>query len=249
MPATLQEALTDSKPLLPLCLWLSSDLYLHSVFVRVFHKPDNIELLCFIFGWLGFNVPRFRHCWSSGRGSCSTMASAVLSHKTVSQLHSGSEFIVNYSTLQVPGSAAFNQHLCSYPGEWDSSMAPTGSFAHGEVVLPPPNALQGEPLPLCNPGDPQTTLPTPGSPPSSPTGTLPSPSGTTLGMAWTFRLCPLLIKTCGIQLLSFSPSVTLGKEFFLCNSVIVRYHSIFLFLSLLLLSLWSLLSPLAASGY
>jgi len=41
-------------------------------------------------------------------------------------------------------------------------MAPTGSFAHGEAVSPPPNALQaGEPLPLCNPGDPQTALPAP----------------------------------------------------------------------------------------
>jgi len=51
------------------------------------------------------------------RVPCCAVASAGLSQKTVTNLHSGSEFMVNYSTQQVPGSAAFNQHLCSYAGE------------------------------------------------------------------------------------------------------------------------------------
>lgn len=62
-----------------------------------------------------------------------------------------------------------------------------GSFAPSEAVLPFPDTLQIGELLVCDPGYPQTTLPTLGSLPSFPTGVLPHIPGMTLVMARTSK--------------------------------------------------------------
>ena len=44
---------------------------------------------------------------------------------------SGSEFMVHGNAHLTPGFALLSQQLCSYAGEWNSSMAPAGSCPQG----------------------------------------------------------------------------------------------------------------------
>lgn len=118
--------------------------------------------------------------------------------------------------------------LFSFAGVQVSSMAPVGLLSperpHGHSQMHSRKRNYSSP---CNPGDPQTMLPSPGSPPFFPTRISPSLPSTTLVMVWTAKLQTLSTaykknlqlkkkKTCSLTPLLL-PGNGFGEEFFLYN--------------------------------
>ena len=114
------------------------------------------------------------------------------------------------------------------------------------------HSKQGNCFALHNPGDPQTTLPSPGSLPSFPTRTPLSPSCTTLAIVWTSKLltlCSIAYKKLTVVSSSPFPSQRFWGKSFPCAIPWVLIHSFSLALSLLFTALFSPKSTLRSSYF
>lgn len=108
-----------------------------------------MALPCFISGtgW----VPKLKileipmggiHADLLAEGLAELQLSRGSSQKSEVRPHSGLEFMARHSRKPAK-THCFSQRLCSYASQWGSSLAPSGSFAPGEVTATPlPNVLQ-----------------------------------------------------------------------------------------------------------